>query len=100
MGNQEFTSTNSMSKKQTFKEYHIYYIDSFQTEFNNTNISHLYVADKKITLNCYIKVSIYSDDFIIFEFDYGDEVPRKLKGFKTKEMAQREIDRIKGRVYV
>jgi hypothetical protein len=94
MNNQVFISANSMPKVQTLKEYYVYYIESFKTKINNLNLTHFYVADRKIVLDIYTKVIVHTNTYLIFQFDYRDGVPRKLKGFITKEYAQLEIDRM------
>ena len=90
MGNKQFESVNLMQAKKVFDRYYIYYIDVFHTEYNGINITSRYVADKRIVLDDYTRIVDTSDDYVIFEFNY-DGTPRLLKGFKTKEAAQRTL---------
>lgn len=87
----QFESTNLMKRNEIFNEYHVYFIDSYSTKFNDVSLVHLYVADKKILLNKYVKIISNTENYIVFEFNY-DGLPRQLKGFKTKEAAQLQID--------
>lgn len=95
MAKKEFEGSYAM-KREVFNMYHIYFIDSLQTEFGNVKLTSLYVADKTVKLDKYTKISVYSDDYLIVEVDYGDGVPRLFKGFKTKEAAQAELYRLRG----
>ena len=90
MANKEFESANLMQQKKLFNQYHVYYIDTFHTEYNNSEIATRYVADRKIVLDKFTTIKENTKDYIIFEFNF-DGTPRQLKGFKTKEAAQRII---------
>jgi len=90
MENKEFESTNLMQKSKVMNQYYVYYIDVFHTKFNDLNITHRYVADKRVILDDFTKIIDSSEDYIIFESNY-DGTPRLLKGFKTKEAAQRTL---------
>jgi len=90
----QFESVNLMKHNKVFKEYHVYYIESYSTKFNDIELTHFYLADKKIKLNEYTKLIHDDDNCIIFEFNF-DGTPRQLKGFKTKEIAKLFLDKRK-----
>lgn len=99
MENREFDNVNNMKKNKIYNSYYVYYVDSYQIKYLDFLITNFYVADKKITIDEYTKIKINSDDYLIIETDYGDEVPRCFKAFKTKEAALLEVERIQGRKY-
>ena len=90
MANKEFESTNLMQKNKVMKQLYVYYIDVFHINYNDLEITHKYVADKKIMLDDFTKIIENSEDYVILESNY-DGTPRLLKGFKTKEAAQRTL---------
>ena len=92
--NREFESTNLMTKPLVFNEFNVYFLDTFDMKFNGFHITTLYVRDMKIKLNEYTKILENTDEYYIFEFDY-DGTPRLLKGFKSKELAQQEVNKRK-----
>lgn len=96
--NKEFESTNLMIKTQVFNECYVYFLDTFDMKCNGFDITTLYIRDMKIKLNEYTKIIDNTDEYYIFEFNY-DGTPRLLKGFKSKDLAQHEIDKRKPRGY-
>ena len=90
--NREFESANLMTKPVVFNEFYVYFLDTFDMKFNGFHITTLYVRDMKIRLNDYTKIIEDNDEYYLFEFDY-DGTPRLLKGFKSKELAQQEVDK-------
>lgn len=90
MANKQFETTNSMQKTKLMNQFYIYYIDVFHTKYNDIDITHRYVADRRIIIDDFTRIVENSEDYVIFEFNY-DDTPRQLKGFKTKEAAQRTL---------
>lgn len=90
----QFESAHLMKPNKFFNEYHVYYIDGYTIKFNDIELTHLYIADRKIKVDKYTKLIHDDDNFVIFEFNY-DDTPRQLKGFKTKEIAQLALDKRK-----
>jgi hypothetical protein len=92
----KFESAHLMKPNKVFNEYHVYYIEAYSTKFNDIELTHLYLADKRIKIDEYTKLIHNDDNCVIFEFNY-DGTPRQLKGFKTKEIAQLALETRKNR---
>lgn len=94
--NREFENVNRMQKRKIFDIYHVYFIDSYSTEFNDIKLTHLYVADKTVRIDEYTKLKIVTDEYLVFEVDYGDGVPRAFKAYPSKDQALIALEKMKG----
>lgn len=86
-----------METKQ-LNNFYVYYIDSFLTKCNGYEIIHFYSIDKKMHLNKYTKIVEETDLYYVFETNI-DGTPRQLKGFKTKDFAEHQIELINKEKY-
>jgi hypothetical protein len=91
MGNKQFETSNLMTKNNN-KDYYIYYIDIIHAEFQGIDTYCKYVADRRVKVDKFTTIIEETDTYVIFEFNY-DETPRRLKGFKTKELALHHLQK-------
>lgn len=94
MNNKQFESTNLMTNKQIFNQFQVFVIEGYVIKHSGFESTFFYIIDKKIRVDEYTKIVVETDNFYIFETDY-DGTPRQLKGFKTKEFAQEQLEKRK-----
>ena len=86
-----------METKQ-LKNFYVYCIETFIIPFQNIETIHFYAIHKKININKFTKIKNETDTYYIFETNI-DGTPRQLKGFKTKELAEQQIEQINKEKY-